>query len=136
MQSLIPLPEARNQRSTTMLKISLAAAAIGLAAIVALSAANAAAPNTVAILGAGNSSCGTWTADRRNTNQFQANGDMQWVTGYISGIATQSPDLDPLRGVDGDALIAWMDNTCQAHPLIRIVDAANLFIKEHPGKQG
>jgi hypothetical protein len=115
-----------------MLKTSLAAAAIGLAAKVALSAANAAAPNTVAILGAGNSSCGTWIANRSSGNQLPYT---QWAAGYISGRASQSTDLDPLRGIDWDGLMTWMDNTCRAQPLIRIVDAADKFVVEHPGKQ-
>jgi hypothetical protein len=43
----------------------------------------------------------------------------------------QGPD-NPLNGLDGDAVFAWIDNYCRAHPLDSIVKATEAFDAEHP----
>jgi len=77
-------------------------------------------------------SCERWTADRRHDG-VAARQDEQWVLGYLSAVADWS-DLDPLHGIDGQGVWVWMDNYCQANPLVRITEAASAFVRDHPGK--
>jgi hypothetical protein len=72
--------------------------------------------------GAGNSSCGTWTLDT------------QWLLGFLSGIGFlgKAEGLDPLNGVDAQAVLAWIDNWCHNHPLSPIADAGAAFKNVHP----
>ena len=97
------------------------------------SASPAAATDNVHLIGAGMSSCEIWTADRtaRNVDAVQ---DEQWVVGYLSGVAIWTPDLNPMKGVNAQAVWAWMDNYCREHPLVAIKDATSAFVEEHPGK--
>jgi hypothetical protein len=85
------------------------------------------------LLGPGVSSCGTWTADQRNdTNHDFYYVDEAWVLGFLSGIGVGDPNSNPLRGLDSNAVTAWIDNYCQAHPLVAIATAAEVFAHEHP----
>jgi hypothetical protein len=100
---------------------------IGLMALTALPAA------AETFAGAGiEHSCGGWTADRRQ-DDMAARQDEQWVLGYLSAVADWT-DLDPLHGIDGQGVWAWIDNYCQANPLVKIAEAASEFVREHPGK--
>ena len=105
------------------------AAGLLLAAVPGLSSATpAAAADNVHLIGAGMSSCEIWTADRtaRNVDAVQ---DEQWVVGYLSGVAIWTPDLNPMKGVNAQAVWAWMDNYCREHPLVAIKDAASALSK-------
>jgi hypothetical protein len=90
------------------------------------------------LIGLGWGACGTWTA-RRTARHADPAPYEQWVLGYLSGVAAGSAALDPpkrlnpLNGVDAQAVSAWMDNYCRAHPLVTIFYAANAFVREHPG---
>jgi hypothetical protein len=87
--------------------------------------------DTVDLMGAGRSSCGTWTADRASRGVGAMN-EESWVVGYLSGAAVYASNLNPLNGVDGNAVWAWMDNYCRAHPLVSINNTVDAFIEEHP----
>jgi hypothetical protein len=115
------------RRAEEATKIRALAVALGL--MVALAAPPA---HAVHIIGVGVQSCRTWTADRRQGGSA-ASQDKQWVVGFLSGAATWSPDLNPMEGIDANAVFAWVDNYCRAHPLVKIIDAAIAFVKEHPG---
>ena len=82
-------------------------------------------------IGVGLKSCGAWTADRRTPDWGS---EAQWVVGFLSGVGYEGmkDGVDPLRGVDGAAVMAWLDNYCQTHPLQKLVDAAKAFVDEHP----
>jgi len=41
-------------------------------------------------------------------------------------------NLNPLEGVDSNAVAYWLDNYCQARPTDRFVDALKAFIQQHP----
>ncbi len=84
------------------------------------------------MIGPGGASCGTWTADQRNNvGMYQI--DKSWVLGFFSGIGYTGVDgMDPMRGLDANAVAAWIDNYCQIHPLEKIVDAALAFMRAHP----
>jgi hypothetical protein len=43
-----------------------------------------------------------------------------WALGFLSGVAIYSTDLNPLEGVDSDAVSYWLDNYCQARPTDRL----------------
>lgn len=82
------------------------------------------------IMGSGIASCGTWTAQRRarQSDTFE-----QWVVGFLAGVGwVGDKGDDPLRGLDAQAVLAWMDNYCQAHPLERIAKATSTFALDHP----
>ena len=53
--------------------------------------------------------------------------------GYLSGAAVWGGGPDPMKGLDTQAVFAWMDNYCRTHPLIDIIGAADVFIHERPG---
>jgi hypothetical protein len=55
-----------------------------------------------------------------------------WALGYLSGAAAYSETLDPLNGVDSQAVAYWIDNYCQVHPLDKFTEALGAFIREHP----
>ena len=81
-------------------------------------------------MGAGLSSCGTWVAERRR-GDWSTSGS--WVLGFLSGVGYMgTPQYDPLHGMDGDAVLAWIDNYCQTNALLDIVDAAEAFVTAHP----
>jgi hypothetical protein len=40
--------------------------------------------------------------------------------------------LDPLNGLDAQAVVVWIDNWCNSHPLSPIADAAAAFKYAHP----
>jgi hypothetical protein len=79
----------------------------------------------VTIHGAGLYSCGEWTvATPNNRGQF-----IPWLQGYLSGLSA-ALQRDVLQGTDRDAVVAWMDNYCRAHPLDKVADGAmRLFIE-------
>ena len=121
-------PAAGRCGRSRLLGVAVLAAVLGLS-----SASPAAATDNVHLIGAGMSSCEIWTADRtaRNVDAVQ---DEQWVVGYLSGVAIWTPDLNPMKGVNAQAVWAWMDNYCREHPLVAIKDATSAFVEEHPGK--
>ena len=85
------------------------------------------------LIGAGTDACATWTADRRTPDGKAALQDAQWVVGYLSGIGYEGPsDVDPLNGVDAEAVWTWIDNYCRAHPMDEIRAAAEAFFHAHP----
>jgi hypothetical protein len=80
-------------------------------------------------IGVGTSSCGSWTAYRRNREAF---GFEQWILGFLSGAGFEGTDgTDPLNNTDADAVWAWMDNYCLAHPLDKIMNAGATFVTVH-----
>ena len=85
----------------------------------------------ITIVGAGGSSCGTWTALHRK-------GDVpaidQWVVGFLSGVAWAgaASDYNPLKGTDANGVWQWVSNYCRDHPLDQITDATISFIHTHP----
>jgi hypothetical protein len=101
-----------------------------LAAVLGLSSATPAAADVVTTLG-GTWSCKAWTAERtaRSVNAALYG---QWVLGYLSSVANWT-DLDPMKGLDTEAVWAWMDNYCRAHPLATVSKAAGAFVEGHPG---
>jgi hypothetical protein len=100
---------------------------IGLMALIALPAA----AETFAGVGIDHS-CERWTADQ-GQDGVTARQDEQWVLGYLSAVADWT-DFDPLHGIDAQGVWAWMDNYCQANPLVKITEAASAFVREHPRK--
>jgi hypothetical protein len=90
----------------------------------------AAAVDGVQILGAGSkATCGKWLADRQSGNAFSVG---NWALGYLSGAATFSQTLNPLEGLDSDAVLYWIDNYCRSHPLDKLTVALRAFVDEHP----
>jgi hypothetical protein len=103
-----------------------------LAAVVLLTIcfARPATADDVKSLGAGaNATCGKWLTDRQNGNAFSI---ANWALGYLSGAAVFSDTLNPLEGLDSDAVLYWIDNYCRSHPLERVTVALKTFTLEHP----
>jgi hypothetical protein len=72
--------DERDRRSRLKPRFALAVA------LIALIVADEAAGQTYSAGGAGNSSCGTWTVDRRTPYGGGAAQDSQWVLGFLSGV--------------------------------------------------
>jgi hypothetical protein len=87
-------------------------------------------------LGIGTSSCGAWTADRQNPDHVAATADEQWILGFLSGIgylgSGNNGKINPLAGLDPQAVWAWTDNYCRANPQAHINDAGGAFFLAHP----
>lgn len=74
-------------------------------------------------------SCGAWTKARNDRSDFVAPQYEMWVLGLVSGMNWRGP---PARseGPDADALFAWVDQYCTAHPLDLVVTAADKLSRE------
>lgn len=76
-------------------------------------------------IGQGTASCGKWTVARGDRQAF---GFEQWTLGFLSGAVILGPTgLDPLKGVNAQAVFTWMDKCCRIHPLEPIAAAARAF---------
>lgn len=56
----------------------------------------------------------------------------QWLLGFLSGVGFGNSSYDPLRGIDAEAVWAWVDNYCRNHPLDTVTHAAGYLLAEHP----
>jgi hypothetical protein len=82
------------------------------------------------LIGLGVISCGKWTSSRRSHDDFAPK---QWMLGFLSGIGfVHSNGDDPLDNMDGEGVLAWIDNFCQTHPITPLDEAAAAFYFEHP----
>jgi hypothetical protein len=90
------------------------------------------------VIGEGLDSCGTWVAER---NDAYFGLKAQWVLGFLSGmnmranvdgVATTS---DPIKQLDYQAALVWMDNYCKAHPIEKIGNAAAALMLELEHRQ-
>ena len=112
-----------------------------LAAVLMIADAAAASDDNsvVHIIGFGRGSCGNWTAsareyspDRRITPSSLVHvKQIQWVLGYLSGVGKFTASIDPLNNMDGEGVMAWIDNYCRDHPVEQIVEAATAFVGAH-----
>ncbi len=101
--------------------------------VLMIGTAGAQPPGSFQPSGAATESCGSWSASRR-ANNVRSWVTEQWVLGFLSGVAyaASSSGPDPLTGVDDEAVWAWVDNYCRAHPLDWLLHAAVAFQKAHP----
>jgi hypothetical protein len=100
-----------------------------IALFVTLPVAPALAQPNYAIMGAGLEYCGAWTEARQ---QNAAELPEHWLLGYLSGIGSESVSgTDPLKSMDAEAVFAWVDNYCRAHPLDTIERAGGSFARQH-----
>lgn len=93
-------------------------------AALALAHATSNAPHNVMVYGPQPSpSCGAWTSARTNKADFVAVQYQMWVLGLVTGLNWNGP---PMRseGPDAQALFAWVDQYCSAHPLDLVISAA------------
>ncbi len=56
----------------------------------------------------------------------------QWSLGFLTGVAVFGRTFDPLKNVDAQSVLTWMDNYCQANPRDSIATAAADFVLQHP----
>jgi hypothetical protein len=111
----------------------LASGALLAAVVISITGTGQAAA-TFYLMGNGVTSCGSWTAARRDG---QALSREQWVLGFLSGVgyrgaADGKDPSDPLNGMDAAGIFAWIDNYCQARPISELSDAAGAFAWAHP----
>lgn len=74
--------------------------------------------------GSGVNSCGSWVKWRKTESGWHQDG--QWVNGFISAAGFFGKDL---KQTDSDAMLVFMDNYCQKHPLNKISDGARALVK-------
>lgn len=88
-------------------------------------------PQTYNMIGVGAVSCGTWMAARRDRMAVVFE---QWILGFLSGAGAVGADrgIDPANRMDGDAVRAWVDDYCHAHPLDNLAAAGGAFLRAHP----
>ena len=121
----VPRQRSEGRGEDSMSRVLLLATILGLS-----SATPVAAADTVRIIGAGTASCGDWMA-KRTASSVDALQHQQWVLGYLSSVANWT-DPDPMKGLDAEAVWAWMDSYCRAHPLATVSKAARAFVEGHP----
>jgi hypothetical protein len=84
----------------------------------------------VAIIGAGNVSCGRWTEVR---NQVVRHVQLrQWVLGFISGINWNTEGSQAVPQ-DQEAVVAFIDQYCKNNPLHALLYAAVAVAQETGG---
>jgi len=79
---------------------------------------------TFPMLGDGNESCATWSADRESN---QSADDQQWILGYITaanGLAMVATKHTVKMNTDINGVFAWIDNFCQKTPTDNLTQAA------------
>jgi hypothetical protein len=81
------------------------------------------------IAGAGAQSCGKWLEQRVSNDYFTMG---NWALGFLAGAAYYGVNLDPIEGIDSQAVAYWLDNYCRADPTARFVEALKAFIRQHP----
>lgn len=74
-------------------------------------------------------SCGAWTSARAHREDFIANQYENWIMGLVTGFNFNGPPL-AREGPDVQALFAWMDQYCTAHPLDQMITAAIALSRE------
>jgi hypothetical protein len=88
--------------------------------------------HAVTVIGAGaNKSCGSWLAHRAARD---ITGMGNWALGFISGAGVYGR-LDPLKGMNTDAVTYWLDYYCQAHPTDALNSAVDAFIADRGCRQ-
>jgi hypothetical protein len=82
------------------------------------------------IIGLGNQTCGTWTANPPATSGV---GQLyqQWTLGFLSGVSFADPNHDPLSNPDLATVAVWFDDYCRDNATARLVDAATAFVRAH-----
>jgi len=82
-------------------------------------------------LGFQKQSCEMWTRVRK-VHGAEAAAMEFWALGFVSGSnwSTKIEDKDYLKGLDPDAVHAWLDTYCAQHPLARFLDAVWSFMTE------
>jgi hypothetical protein len=86
------------------------------------------------LLGDGSISCEAWT-EEREANSPRSSLMTVWVLGFMSAanvtlFATGNPDFLAETNVEIRAVVASIDEFCQAHPDKRIADAAGELVIE------
>jgi hypothetical protein len=79
--------------------------------------------------GLGGNSCGTWT-EARQSDSSERPLMSNWVIGYVNGVNMRDSQQDILLTTDPNAIVAWMDNYCGAHPLDQVWTGAFHLVKE------
>ena len=87
------------------------------------------------VLGAGATSCESWTKAGRSRPLAEAY--LQWVLGYITAIYGLDviAGSDVTGGIDADGVQTWIDNYCAQHPVEPVVKAAEEISKELIARQ-
>ena len=85
------------------------------------------------ILGPGGASCGTWSGDRQR-NEARSQLNQAWVQGFVTAYNVYRPQDSTAKPMDSRAMVAWVDNYCDANPLKDISDAAKALVEDPDGR--
>jgi len=82
------------------------------------------------MIGLGNQTCATWTANPAATSGL---GQLyqQWALGFLSGVSYADPDHDPLSSMDAAVVTNWFNDYCRGNGTVRLADAAGAFVRAH-----
>lgn len=82
------------------------------------------------VVGIGISSCGHWTEVRKlGADSWPAMNIASWVAGYVTAINRVKAGSIVGRA-DVEAIDAWIDNYCAAHPLDDVAKATDMLVVE------
>jgi hypothetical protein len=82
------------------------------------------------IIGLGNQTCATWTANPSATSEV---GQLyqQWALGFLSGVSFANANNDPLSKQDAATVTSWLDDYCRDDATAHLADAAIAFVRAH-----
>lgn len=99
---------------------------VGLLAIAMAVTAIQASAQSVTVRGSG--TCQAYLDAKRNSVQ-EAVKDLNWLLGYMSGLAVAT-QVDVLgKGDNADFLLKWVDGYCQLYPAKYLSDAGDLYYR-------
>jgi hypothetical protein len=82
------------------------------------------------MIGLGNQTCATWTANPPATSGV---GQLyqQWALGFLSGVSFADSNHDPLSNLDAATVSPWFDDYCRDNATAHLADAAIAFVRAH-----
>ena len=112
------------------MRLVSATVAICVLAAATLQPASAQQTRITRIMGFAETSCGTWTAERKKRSPYLKELMELWALGFLSGSNWSRKDPDRLVGLDADAITSWLDNYCRRNPLETFPSAVIALAKE------
>ena len=81
------------------------------------------------MIGLGNQTCATWTANPPIDEVKLLY--HQWILGFQSGASFADPNHNPLNSTDASSVAVWFSDYCRDNSTAHLVDAAAAFVRSH-----
>jgi hypothetical protein len=126
--SHVPVSKGANAMRLPSVLAALASALCLGAPLLCAPAVAAPQSRQASVQGAGNLSCGRWTAEQPPEMHSPLRVVFtNWLGGYVTGYNAYRGG-DALKGAHWDSAIGWMDDYCAAHPSVPVAAAAGRLL--------